>query len=109
MTSTQFMMEESQFLQNVRESTLYQRIQKLNSLLNEDETCVSLAQKRDELLLLANEEKDEEKKQSLLKQANQFDNELRNQDLMKEYLFYYQKLRKLINTLCDGLTKEVLS
>jgi cell fate (sporulation/competence/biofilm development) regulator YlbF (YheA/YmcA/DUF963 family) len=107
MTETEFQIEEFEFLENLKNSSLYQRMKELSRMINADEGLNHLAEERDSYMALADKEKDDEKKHELLVLFNQKDNELRSSPLMKEYLSIYQSLRAILTNLADALTKEI--
>ncbi len=107
MTETEFQIEEFEFLENLKNSSLYQRMKELSRMINADEELNHLAEERDSYMALADKEEDDEKKHELLVLFNQKDNELRSSVLMKEYLSIYQSLRAILTNLADALTKEI--
>ncbi len=109
MDESKFIEEEFSFLENVKNSSLYQDMLSLAKRIDEDEELSSLAKKRDEFFLLADQEKDKNMKREYLLQFKKQDDLLRNMPLMKEYLEKYNTLRQLLNHLQDGLTKEMKS
>ena len=109
MDESKFIEEEFDFLESVKNSSLYQEMVSLAKKIDEDEELSSLAKKRDNFFLLADQEKDKEKKREYLVQFKEQDDLLRNSPLMKEYLEKYNALRQLLNHLQDGLTKEMKS
>ncbi len=109
MDESKFIEEEFDFLESVKNSSLYQEMVSLAKKIDEDEELSSLAKKRDNFFLLADQEKDKEKKREYLLQFKEQDDLLRNSPLMKEYLEKYNALRQLLNHLQDGLTKEMKS
>lgn len=102
------MEEEFAFLEKLRNTTTYQEMVELSRRMDEDESLKDLSTKRDSYFQLADSTKDEEKKHEYLLKFNQLDEELRNHPMMKEYLKRYQEIRKLLNHLQDGLTKEIM-
>ncbi len=109
MDESKFIEEEFDFLESVKNSSLYQEMVSLAKKIDEDEELSSLAKKRDDFFLLADQEKDKERKREYLLQFKEQDDLLRNSPLMKEYLEKYNVLRQLLNHLQDGLTKEMKS
>jgi cell fate (sporulation/competence/biofilm development) regulator YlbF (YheA/YmcA/DUF963 family) len=107
MTETEFQNEESEFLENLKNSSLYQRMKELSRTINADESLNLLAEERDSYMALADKEEDPNKKHELLVTFNKKDNELRSSPLMAEYLSLYQTLRSLLTHLADALTKEI--
>lgn len=107
MTQNEFAEEEFQFIEALKNSSLYQEMKSLSNKIDDDPELVSLSQKRDSYLQEADKEKDPEKKKALLIEFNKTDEELRSKPLMKEYLERYQQIRHLLNHLSDELTKEI--
>ncbi len=107
MTETEFQNEEFEFLENLKNSSLYQRMKQLSREINYDENLNKLAEERDSYLAKADSEQDPIKKRELLITFNQKDNELRSSPLMAEYLSLYQSLRSILTHLADALTKEI--
>ena len=51
---------------------------------------------------------DQKKKEELMSDFKKKEQEINETDLMKEYRIYYEKVRRIINHLTNGLNKEIL-
>lgn len=107
MTENEFLQEEFQFLDDIKNSSLYRHMMELSNKINENNELILLATERDRCLEEADKEADKDKKHSLLVRFNKLDNELKQHPLMVEYLQAYHALHQLIAKLSSGLTKEV--
>lgn len=108
MNDSEFIELEYRFLDDLKSSDIYKEMKRLSKLIDEDDELRRLGEERDEFLTLADKEKDPEKKKELLLSFNQKDKEIRENALMKEYLFYYEKVRRILIHLSDGLNKELI-
>lgn len=107
MELSEFQEEEFSFLEHLKGTDEYQRMKALSKEIEQDEKLTSLAKERDALFLSANAEKEERKKHALLLEFKAKDDMLREDSKMKEYLSLYQKIRHLLVSLSDRLTKEI--
>lgn len=103
----EFQEEEFSFLEHLKGTDEYQRMKALSKEIEQDEKLTSLAKERDALFLSANNEEEESKKHALLLEFKAKDDMLREDPKMKEYLALYQKIRHLLVSLSDRLTKEI--
>lgn len=107
MKETDFIEREFAFLDDFRSSELYRECKDLSHRINEDETLLRLDKEREEILKSADAQQDPEKKRALLVAYKEKDEEIRHTPLMMEYLDRYERLRKILNRLTDGLIKEI--
>ena len=108
MTETEFIDKEYQLIEDIKNSELYKKYKALSREIENDEQLLSLAKERDDILKMADNEKDSTKKKELLLQFAQKEKEIDSVPLMREYKEVYQAVRKLINHLTNGLNKEIL-
>ena len=107
MNENEFLQEEFQFLDDIKNSSLYHHMLEVSDKINENEELILLAKERDHALEEADKESDKDNKHALLVKFNKLDNELKNHPLMVDYLQTYHTLHQLIAKLSSGLTKEV--
>lgn len=108
MTETEFIDKEYQLIEDIKKSELYKKYKALSKEIENDKQLLSLAKERDDILKIADSEKDSTKKKELLLQFAQKEKEIDSVPLMQEYKEAYQAVRKLINHLTNGLNKEIL-
>lgn len=99
---------ELKFLSDLKESDLYKEYKSLSLMIDKNEELNTLSKERDELVKKADSESDYDNKRTLLKQYLDKQAEIENNPLMKEYLEKYEKIRKILNHLSDGLNKEII-
>lgn len=106
MTEEQFIQEEEQFLQAIKESELYQKMKELSSAIDHDSALRSLAEKRNFLYEQAGYYTGE-KREELLKEFKKTDDEFKANPIVKEYLENYRKLKRILNAVSDSFMKEL--
>lgn len=108
MTDTEFIEKEIKLIEDIKSSDVYLRYKELSRMVENDSTLLSLSKERDEILLKMDSSKDKEEKEKLILLYHKKEKEIESVDLMKEYKLYYEKIKKIINHLSDGLNKEIL-
>ena len=99
---------ELKFLSDLKESDLYNEYKSLSLKIDENEELNTLSKERDDLVKKADSESDSDRKRTLLKQYLDKQAEIENHPLMKKYLEKYERIRKILNHLSDGLNKEII-
>ena len=99
---------ELKFLSDLKESDLYNEYKSLSLKIDENEELNTLSKERDDLVKKADSESDSDRKRALLKQYLDKQAEIENHPLMKEYLEKYERIRKILNHLSNGLNKEII-
>lgn len=107
MTEQEFIIEELNFLDHIKESNLYKTCKNLSFQIDNNEQLHRLNKEKEQILLQADQEKDQSKKRDLLIAYAKKDDEIRLHPLMQQYLNYYEKIKKILNHLTDGLIKEI--
>lgn len=108
MNETEFIEKEISLIEDIKSSSVYLRYKELSKMIEEDATLIALCKERDEILLKIDSTSDPEKKEELMSDFKQKENQINETDLMKEYRIYYEKVRRIINHLTNGLNKEIL-
>lgn len=108
MNETEFIEKEISLIEDIKSSSVYLRYKELSKMIEEDATLIALRKERDEILLKIDSTSDPEKKEELMSDFKQKENQINETDLMKEYRIYYEKVRRIINHLTNGLNKEIL-
>lgn len=107
MKREEFEAEELDFIQDVKSSPLYRKIQELSDQIDKDEELKKLSEKRNSLFAKAIDRSEGEEKEAILKEAKEADKLLLSSPKRKEYLFYYGKRQKILNHLTSKLTQEI--
>jgi cell fate (sporulation/competence/biofilm development) regulator YlbF (YheA/YmcA/DUF963 family) len=107
MENEEFLDEELQFLEDLRNSACYQDMQRFSDAISADATLSAFAQKRDQAYQKAAETSDESQKRTFLIQAKELDDQLKSSPKVKAYLIAYDRVRKVIDTLNNGILKEI--
>lgn len=108
MTETEFIEKEIKLIEDIKSSDVYLRYKELSKEVEDDPILQSLSKERDEILLKIDSIKDKEAKEKLILLYQKKEKEIESVDLMKEYKIYYEKIKKIINHLSNGLNKEIL-
>lgn len=108
MTETEFIEKEIKLIEDIKSSDVYLRYKELSKEVEDDPILQSLSKERDEMLLKIDSTKDKEEKEKLILLYQKKEKEIESVDLMKEYKIYYEKIKKIINHLSNGLNKEIL-
>ncbi len=108
MTETEFIEKEIKLIEDIQSSDVYLHYKELSKKVEDDPTLLSLSKERDEILLKIDSAKDKEEKENLILLYHRKEKEIESTNLMKEYKFYYEKIKTIINHLSDGLNKEIL-
>ncbi len=108
MTETEFIEKEIKLIEDIKSSDVYLRYKELSKEVENDPILQSLSKERDEILFKIDSTKEKEEKEKLILLYQKKEKEIESVDLMKEYKIYYEKIKKIINHLSNGLNKEIL-
>ncbi len=108
MTETEFIEKEIKLIEDIKSSDVYLRYKELSKKVENDPNLIELSKERDEILLKIDSTKEKEEKEKLVLLYQKKIKEIESTDLMKEYKLYYEKVKKIIHHLTDGLNKEIL-
>lgn len=108
MNETEFIEKEIGLIEDIKSSSIYLRYKELSKMIEEDSNLISLCKERDEILLKIDSASNQKKKEELMSDFKKKEQEINETDLMKEYRIYYEKVRRIINHLTNGLNKEIL-
>ena len=108
MNETEFIEKEIVLIEDIKSSSIYLRYKELSKMIEEDSNLISFCKERDEILLKIDSASDQKKKEGLMSDFKKKEQEINETDLMKEYRVYYEKVRRIINHLTNGLNKEIL-
>lgn len=108
MTETEFIEKEIKLIEDIKSSDVYLRYKELSKKVENNPTLIELSKERDEILLKIDVTKEKKEKERLVLLYQKKIKEIESTDLMKEYKIYYEKVKKIINHLTDGLNKEIL-
>lgn len=102
-----FIENEFSFIDDVKNSSCYREMKELSDQIEHDSHLQSLAKKRDDVFLSAQNIEDEAQKKEMLKEFARIDDEIKNDPLVIEYLDRYTQLRRMLNHLQDALLREI--
>ncbi len=105
MDSSEFYLEELDFIEEIKSSDSYLKLKRLSKEIDDNKTLNALAKERDECYQLANDAKDDNK--SLLIKAKKLDDGLRNHPLVKEYLKQYQEVKNILKIIEEGILLKI--
>lgn len=107
MTQEDFLKEENAFLKELEDSTIYRKTKELSKQIEDDEELQHLSKERDSFYEQSYQTSDPKKKEEYQKKGKEIDDRIQNHPLVKEYNFYYQEVRKVLNHLNSRIFKEL--
>ncbi len=102
MDSETFYLEELSFIEEVRNSSLYQKMMTLSKQIDQDEEIKNLASKRDDCYKNASSLSDQER-EILLKEAKLLDDKIKEKEIVKEYLSVRAELKRTLKPIEDKI------
>jgi cell fate (sporulation/competence/biofilm development) regulator YlbF (YheA/YmcA/DUF963 family) len=106
MTEEEFIQEEDEFLDTLRNSAIYKKTKELSDQIDKDPRLNDLATRRDDFYERSTYVSGEEQ-EKLIAEFKRLDDEFRSDPVVAEYIAYYQEMRRVLGHLSNLFTKEL--
>lgn len=106
MTEEEFIQEEAEFLDTLRNSAIYKKTKELSDQIDKDPRLNDLATRRDDFYERSTYVSGEEQ-EKLIAEFRRLDDEFRSDPVVAEYIAYYQEMRRVLGHLSNLFTKEL--
>lgn len=107
MNKEDFIDLEYHFIEDIKESEIYKEYLSLASEIESDESIMRLKKERDELLARSNDVIDEKEKRDLLLRFAKKDDQLKDIEIVKRFLYLKKQLNDILKNVTDRINKEL--